>query len=860
MLRSPFLALRSLRARSSRTFLTTLGVVLGVAVILAIQITNQSTLESITTLFSEASGKAHLVVISSNSDGQGFSEDVLRRITSVSGVDKAIPSLQLQALLADEASPAQMDINLFGAVGGGLIVYGIDPYLDSEAREYKIAAGEFLPPDLDAYDIVLVKEYADNNDIQVGNDIRLVTPTGIEFVRVVGLLSKEGAGQLNNGAFGVLPLGAAQEIFGRMGDLDQVDILAAGEVLAADGLDLLKATLQERLGDEYTVTYPATQGKRVTQMLGGYQMGLSFVSVIAIFVGAFLIYNAFWMTVAERTREIGMLRTVGMTQRQVMVQILTEASIVGAVGSALGIGAGILLSRGLIRVMELLLAQEVRQVQVPLGGLATSILVGFGVTLAAAAIPAWQAGRISPLEALRIRGNPRENWIIRRGWLLGVALLAFSYVVLYHIQLPQDVDWLGHAFILVLLLGGTLLVPASVGIWEQTARPWIRHVYGNEGQLGSRNTQRAKLRTTLTVAALLVCVAMILSIWAIMAAFTNDIGSWMENYIGGDLYIYSSVPMRPDLAWRLEAVEGVDAVTPTRYLDVKRLKPDGGNERLTFTAVDPLSYERVASFAFTTGQGDPDQLLDRLAAGDTVFVSSVLSEKYGLKQGDTIRLETRRGAQDFEIAAVVVDFYNRGFVIQGSWKDMRRYFGLNDASAFLLKLEPAHSPEEVIERIDYLYGKRRHLTVESNRALKTRALSLLEQTSSLFDVLALIAIIVAALGVINTLTMNVMERTQEIGMLRSVGMTRRQVSKMILAEAGMMGLIGGSTGLAFGLFLSHAVLRTINSMMGYELTYALPARGVIVSLFIALIVSQLAAVWPARRAAGMHIIEAIQFE
>jgi putative ABC transport system permease protein len=840
--------------------LTTLGVVLGVAVIMAVQITNLSTLESINTLFSEASGNADLVVISASSDSQGFAEDVLRRITSVPGVEVAVPSLHLRVQLADEASSSQLDLSLFGTVAGGLTVYGIDPALDPQAREYEMAAGRFLSPDLDAYDIVLVKNYAENNDIAVGNDVRIVTPAGVELLRVVGLLSKEGAGQLNNGAFGILPLGAAQRIFGRSGDLDQVDILASTEVAGAAGLDQLKAALQERLGADYTVMYPATQGRQVTQMLQGYQLGLSFVSVIAIFVGAFLIYNTFWMMVAERIREIGMLRTVGMTRRQVMRQVLTEAGILGIVGSVLGLGFGILLSRGLIRLMEVLLAQEVKQVRVPLQGLATSLLVGVGVTLAAASVPAWQAGRISPLEALRIRGDPRESWIIRRGWVLGVALLAFSYLVLYQVQLPGDVSWMGHAFIFVLLLGGTLLVPVAVGLWERAARPWVRRLYGNEGQLGSRNTQRAKLRTTLTVAALLVGVAMILSISAIMAAFTNDITAWMEDYIGGDLYIYSTVPMRADLAWRLQAVEGVEAATPTRYLDVRRLKPDGGDERLTLTAVDPFSYEGVASFAFVTGQGDPDQLINRLAAGDALFVSTVLSEKYALEQGDSIRLATRRGAQDFEVAAVVVDFYNRGLVVQGSWKDLRRYFGLNDVSAFLLKLQPGYSPEEVRDRIDHLYGKRRHVSVESNQALKARALNLLAQTSSLFDVLALIAIVVASLGVVNTLTMNVMERTQEIGMLRSVGMTRRQVGKMILAEAGMMGLVGGSVGLVFGLFLSHAVLSTINSMMGYELTYALPVQGIIVSLVIALIVSQLAALWPARRAAQMQIIEAIQFE
>jgi putative ABC transport system permease protein len=859
MFRAPLLAFRSLLARPSRTLFTLLGVVLGVAVILAISITNLSTLDSITTLFNEASGKAHLVVASSTTGDQGFPEGILRRIVSVPGVEAAIPSLQAQASLADETS-SQMDISFFGAVAGGLSLYGIDPSLDSQAREYKIVAGQFLSADLDAYDVVLVKDYADEKDIQLEHDIEILTSDGIETLRVVGLMSKEGAGQLNNGAFGVIPLKAAQEIFDRVGDLDQIDIVATAQAASGAELDSLKTALQARLGDEYAVTYPAARGKRVTQMLDGYQMGFNFFGVIALFVGAFLIYNAFSMTVVERTREIGMLRAVGMTRRQVIVQILTEAGILGIVGAVLGVGAGVLLSQGLIRFMEFLLVQEVKQIHIPFDGLATSVLVGVFVTLVAAAIPAWQAGRISPLEAVRIRGNPRESWIIRRGWILGTAILGISYLILYHVPLPQAQEWLSHLVVFGLLLGGTLLIPISVGVWERFARPWVRRIYGSEGQLGSRNTQRAKLRTTLTVAALMVGVAMILSIRAVTGAFEYDIRAWLENYIGGDLYVHSSLRMRTDLGQRLEAVEGVAAATPIKYFDVKRLKTDGGEESLSFMAVDPSSYRRVTSFVFAANQGDPDRLLERLAEGDAVFISSVLSEKYELKQGDTIRLETRRGKRDFEVVAVVVDFYNRGLVIEGSWQDMRRHFRLNDVSAFLLKIKPGYPLDEVRDRIDRHYGKRRHLTVESNKALSARALGLLAQTGSLFDVLALIAMIVGSLGVVNTLTMNVLERTQEIGMLRSLGMTRRQVGKMILAEAGMMGLIGGAFGLVFGLLMSRTILKTMNAMTGYELTYILPVQGILVSLLIALVVSQLAAIWPARRAAGLRIIEAIQSE
>jgi len=855
------LASRSLRARPARTLLTVFGVVLGVAVILAISVTNLSTLESIETIFHEASGKADLAVISSDTSDPRFPDSALRHVAAVPNVAIAIPSVHVHTLLADEIAPSQVDVSFFGAVGGGLLLYGVDPAVDRQAREYKIVAGQFLPHDLDAHHIVLVEDYALDRDIQVGGDVAIVTPDGVETLRVVGLISKEGPGQLNNGAFGVIPLATAQQLFHAVGQLDLIDMLAAPGATSAAELDALQNAVQLQLGAGYSVIYPATRGKRVTQMLDTYQLGLQFFSVIAIFVGTFLIYNAFSMTVVERTREIGMLRTIGMTRRQVMRQILAEAGLVGVVGSALGVGLGILMSRGLIRVTELLFAQEVRQIHIPTDGLITSVLVGILVTLIAASIPAWQAGSISPLEALRIRGTSKEGWIVQRGWILGTALLIVSYLALYHSPFPPLIAYrVGSGAVFTMFLGATMLIPVTVGVWERLARPGVRRIYGSEGRLGSTNIQRAKMRTALTVAALMVSVAMILGIQAMTAAFEHDIQSWIDVYVGGDLYIYSSVPMRSDLGRRFEAVEGVAAVTPIRYFSVNHQLPGGGNEELAFTAIDPASYRRVTSFVFAANQGDPDPLLDQLAAGDTVFVSSALSERHGIEQGDTVRLQTRRGPRDFHVAAIVVDFYNQGNVIEGSQRDMRRYFRLQDVTAFLLKTDPGYSVGDVQERIDRLYGSRYHLTIESNRAIKSRALDVTAQAFSLFDVLGYISMIVAALGVVNTLTMNVLERTQEIGMLRGIGMTRGQVRKMVLAEAGMIGLIGSVLGLAFGLFLARVILMATTAIQGYQLTFVLPMQGIFAGLLIALIVSQLAALLPARRAARITVIEAIQCE
>jgi putative ABC transport system permease protein len=385
-------------------------------------------------------------------------------------------------------------------------------------------------------------------------------------------------------------------------------------------------------------------------------------------------------------------------------------------------------------------------------------------------------------------------------------------------------------------------------------------LYGSSGQLGSRNVQRSKLRTTLTVAALMIGVAMILITRGMTDSFRFDLENWIDAYIGGDLIVSSAVPMQ-DLVWRhIKAVDGVQEATPIRYFPVKWEKPDGSNEDLTFMAVDLSSYLDVTSFVFSDSQQDPQRILQRLAGGEAVFISSVLSEKYGLIQGDTITLRTRKGPREFEVAAVVVDFFNQGLVIQGNWMDMRGYFNIRDASIILVKAEPDVSLSEVQNHIENTLARRHNLSVASNQMLIGRAMRLLRQSYSLFDVLALIALLVAGMGVVNTLTMNVVERTQEIGMLRSIGLTRGQVLTMILAEAGLMGLIGGILGLLFGIILTRIFLSAMTAMSGYKVTYILPLIAIIAGVLISLVISQLAAILPARRAAKIRILEAIQYE
>ena len=492
MLLARLLTLRSFRSRPLRSFLSTSGIVLGVAGMLAISIANMTAMESIAQLFRDTSGNSSLIITAADASEQGFSERIIRQLSKGEGIDSAVPSIQIKTVLADDMPPTKTDVSFFGTTMGGLFLYGIDPALETKARIYEVVDGDFLEPTRpDAYEVVLVQSFADENNIEVAENIEILTPYGIERLQVVGLIAKEGLGRVNNGAFGVIPLKTAQTLFDRQDELDQIDVVVDAKTGTGSAIERLRLHLQTLLGSDYSIVYPAAQGKRMTQMLGNYQIGLNFLSGVALFVGVFLIYNAFSMNVVERTREWGMLRTIGMTRRQVTNQVLGEAAILGTVGSLLGVGFGIVLASGLTRVMEAILGLELGNIKITGGSLAASLSVGMFVTLLAATIPAWQAGRISPMDALRIRGTHRGGWLIQQGWKLGIVLLTISTFLLISNPFPYDVQFrLGSLTVFFLFFGGTLLIPVSIGAWEWAARPFIRFMYGNCGRLGSGNIHR----------------------------------------------------------------------------------------------------------------------------------------------------------------------------------------------------------------------------------------------------------------------------------------------------------------------------------------------------------------------------------
>jgi putative ABC transport system permease protein len=323
----------------------------------------------------------------------------------------------------------------------------------------------------------------------------------------------------------------------------------------------------------------------------------------------------------------------------------------------------------------------------------------------------------------------------------------------------------------------------------------------------------------------------------------------------------SPLNMRLSFGRQLQSLPGVAAVSPTRYLTV-RVAMTGATEddTLFFAAIDPATYRQVGEMEFTAESGDPEQSWARLAQGDALFISSVVADRYGLEVGDHLTLLTRRGEHPFYIAGEMVDFTGQGYIVYGTYADMQRWFGEQGVDRFTVRVAPGFTIQSVRARIESTFGDRRNISVQTAELFKNNVVNLMRSSFRLFDVLNLIGVIVGTLGVINTLIMNVIERQREIGGLRSLGMTRRQTTRMVLAESLAMGLIGAVYGLAFGYVVGEILVFGMNLLNGYDLEYVFTLEPYLIGALIALGISQLAAFYPARRAARVNIVEAINHE
>jgi putative ABC transport system permease protein len=473
---------RNLVTRKARTLLTALGIALGVAAMVAAGVVQESATRSVAEMFDQAAGRADLAVTNAVADilgSGGVDAAALARVQAVEGVAAAAPLLQVNTLPLSQLDNWEYSF-IFGNFSGA-VVYGVDPSASRVLEHYRLAAGEDLATAGDET-ILLTERYAESLGIGLGDTLELASPAGQVRLTVVGWIASDGLARVNLGQVGVTTLATAQGAFERSGRLDQIDVIAD----PGSDVDGLKARLQATLGEGFRVVRPASKGALVEQMLQSITMGMGFIGALSLVVGGFLIYNTFAMTVAERVRELGLLRALGTGRAQTAGLVLAEAALLGLVGGGLGVPLGLGMAAAMREIAGAFVNSDLTALVVLPEHVISGLVVGIVVALVAALAPALRAGRLPAVEAIQQR-RQGDGQVSRLQVITGLVLGALGLVaVIGYLIHPVDVPFeLAFLVSVALMIGVGLLIPMVIPPLEQSAGSLLG-LLGVEGRLGGR--------------------------------------------------------------------------------------------------------------------------------------------------------------------------------------------------------------------------------------------------------------------------------------------------------------------------------------------------------------------------------------
>ncbi len=843
------ISLPYVRKHFLRTMLTMTGIVLGVAVFVGMHTANRSVLAAFNRTVDRIAGATQLQITA----GDGFPEDVLERVQSVPGVRVAVPVIE-----------AVMSTRFKGQ--GDILVLGVDMTGDRSLRDYDLESGDeavvddplvFLAqPD----SLIVTNTFAERNHLETGSRVPMDTMAGPKQFVVRGIMKSTGMASAFGGNLAIMDVYAAQAVFGRGRTIDRIDI----GVEEGQDVNAVRDRIRSALGSTYEVEPPAARGTQFEAMSRSYALSANLTSLFALFIGLFIIFNTFSIAVTQRRTEIGILRALGALQGQIRTLFLWESVVIGLAGSAIGIVAGIFLARGMAAQVSGLMTEvygvgeRAAEVTPEPKLLALSLLIGVATSVIAAIVPSRSAARIDPVRALQ-KGRYQmmsagENRM-RRLLAIGSALIA---VATLSIGGSRVYLYAGYLFA---ILAGLLFTPTFTAILSRALRPLLRWLSPVEGALAADSLIQAPRRTSGAVAALMLSLALVIGLGGLAKASYSSILGWTRSTLNPDLFVTPNESLTKRMfrfPWgmgdALREVPGIEEVQPVRN---GRVTVNG--KPVLLVAVD---VRRVQSRVhMKTIAGNREDIIERASAGVALSVSDNFAELNGLKLGDTIEIPSPSGPVRLPIAGIVEDFSDQQGAIFIDWKVYKRYWKEDGVNIFRVYLRPGESQTAVKQRILDRFSNLRRVFVMTNSDVKGFIVHVTDQWFGMTYIQIAVAVLVAILGIINTLTVSITDRRRELGVLQAVGAVRSQVRRTVWLEALAIGVIGVLLGLGFGavqLYYSiHATARDFAGMrLGYEYPYAIAA-----ALFPAILgAAFLSALGPGEQAVRGSLVESLEYE
>ncbi|UJA21111.1 FtsX-like permease family protein [Thermoleophilia bacterium SCSIO 60948] len=846
------IALRNLATRKLRAVLTALAIALGVMMISGTYILTDTIDRSFERIFTQSNEGIDAIVTSREA------------VETQDGSQPPVPA----SLLADverapgveaaEGSIADPGVRIIGSDGEPVGGNGAPTFAFSagEERFDPLTYDEGGPPRSDDQ-VALLKATADSEGFEIGDEVELAGQAETRWFELAGIATLGDTESFGGATAAVLTLPAAQELTGKQDRFDQISVAAEPGVNPNQLVGTLERELPRSVTIETGAENAASAQQDVGEFIGFLQTALLIFAAIALFVAAFLIFNTFSITVAQRTREFAMLRTLGASRRQIVASVGFEALAIGAFASVVGLLAGLAFAPAITALFE------AAGIDLPSDGnvveartVVVSLAVGLLVTLAAALIPARRATRIPPVQGLREgavletrRDRGRRNALGLVLTALGIAAMVLGLLgVLDPGELGVGIGAAG------VFLGIALLSPVLVGpLASAFGRP-LERLRGMPARLARENAVRVPGRTAITAAALMIGVALVAFVAIFAAGIRASIDDAIDSTLQGDLIVantdgFSDIPAA--VTDEIAAIDGVATASPLRYTQDEVEGAGAG----FLTLVDPATAAEVLTLDWVDGSA---ATLGELGPSDAVVDSDWASEN-AIAVGDEFTALTPSG-KELRLTAI------------GSFRDQTDFIGDyaasdENAAAFneeatisnlFVDLEPGASGTEVRSAIDSLAAER-FPTVEAQDQEELKD-SIGEQLNTLLGVvyaLLGLAVVVSLFGIVNTLALSIHERTRELGLLRAVGTSRSQVRRMVRYESVITALIGAVLGLALGVVFAALVSIPLADE-GFVL--AIPIGTLAVLLVVSIVAGVLAAIGPARRASRIDVLEALSYE
>jgi putative ABC transport system permease protein len=839
-----------LRKHAVRSVLTVIGIVLGVAVFVAMHTANQAVFFAFERTVDRIAGAAQLQVTAGEA---GFPEDILERVQAIPDVLVAVPVIEAPA-----------GTRLVGQ--GNILILGVDMTGDRRLRDYDLESGDeaivddplvFLAqPD----SIIITKEFADQNGLSVGSRLTLSTMVGDKAFTVRGVMKSGGLTAAFGGNLAVMDIYAAQQVFGRGRRFDRIDLRLLEGVPVETG----RNAIRQVLGVGYQVEPPASRGQQLESTLAVYAISMNVSSVFALFIGMFIIYNSFSIAVTQRRSEIGILRALGASRNRIRDLFLLESAASGLVGSIAGVALGVFMARIMVGSISNMLegiygvAERAQEVSADPRLLATAVAVGVLTSMIAAWLPARSAARVDPVQALQ-KGKYQvltagEN---RARRLAATVLMSAALILL----------WLGTSFwfyagYLLIIVSGLLMVPAA-SLWSARAlRPVLKWLRPVEGSLAADSLIQSPRRTSGAVAALMLSLAQVIGLGGVGRESYNSIVNWLDSALDPDLFIAGSQNLSDrtlrfpkTLADQVAAIPGVEDVQTVRSL---RMAVD--ELPVLLIVIETERFEKRGHRPMIAE--DPRGMYPLARAGLGLFVSDNFARLHDKRVGDRIDLATPSGLLTLPIVGIITDWSDQQGSVFLDRTVYEKYWQDDTVNVIRVYVVDGTQPADVRQRIlNQLASQQPRMLVLTNAEVREWVLQLTGQWLQLTYSQVFIAVIVAVLGIVNTLTVSIIDRKRELGVLRAVGAIRRQIRQTIWMEAVAIGLVGLVLGLLFGAANLYFLLQiTSRDLSGMSLPYRFPVTLALMLFPTILGAALFSAFWPAESAVRTSLVEALEYE